>query len=188
MLPSFKVWSDKFSLMRRRTFAKTVGAGIAGLGLSSTVSARGEGELPNENVDFTRVHPFGSKKNPIAVPTGSWIKHYTGWVDDGEQHKEEVEAYLDAVELSAYIDGEEVEKPEQYWGDIWLQDRSDEGEEPVYKWVVYWEYDTPPKEPGMHTFRTEYHYPDGLDAGASQRPVGHTDTLTSYYEVLPREE
>lgn len=169
--------------MRRRQFARTVGASIVGVGLASTVSAREEGELPNGQVEFTRVHPFAPEDEPVSVPAGDWIKHTVGWVDDGEQRREDVEAYLDAVEITVWIDGEETENPDQYWGDIVYQDRTEDDEESEYKYYVWWEYYTPPKEPGSHTFTIEFSFPDGLDAGDSQRPEGFTNTLEGHYEV-----
>lgn len=171
--------------MRRRTFAKSIGAGIAGLGLTSTVSARSEGELPNENVEFTNVHPFAPAEDPVTVPAGDWIRHIVGWVDDGEQRRVDVEAYLDAVEMRVWIDGDEIENPDQYWGDIVYQDRTAEDEEPAYKYFVWWTYDTPPKDPGSHTFTVEFAFPDGLDAGESTRPVGFSRTFEGHYEVRP---
>lgn len=171
--------------MRRRTFAKALGAGIAGLGFTSTVSARDEGELPNDHVEYTRVHPFAlDESDPITVPAGNWVQHYIGWVDDGEQRRSDVQAFLDAVEYSAWIDGEEIENPDQYWGEI-HQEYDEEND--VYKWFVWWKYSTPPKEPGLHTYTSEFYFPDGLDAGDSQRDPGHRTRLKSYYEVAPRD-
>ena len=166
--------------MRRRQFARMIGAGIAGMGLTSTVSARGEGELPNEHVDTVRVHPFANdEENPITVPAGTWLEHSIGWIDTGEQNKSDIQAFLDAVEYTAWIDGEEIEKPEQYWGEIhWDND--------MQGWVVWWKYHTPPKKPGLYTYTSELAFPDGLNVEPNPRPPGTVIRLKSYYEVVPR--
>lgn len=157
-----------------------VGAGIVGLSTASTVSARSEGELPNDRIDTIRVHPFANdEEDPITVPTGTWIEHSIGWVDTGEQNKSDVQAYLDAVEYTAWIDGEEIENPDQYFGDIHWDDERE-------AWIVWWKYHTPPKKPGRYTYTSDLYFPDGFDQSADPIPEGHRIHLKSYYEVAPR--
>ncbi|WP_430505286.1 hypothetical protein [Haloparvum sp. PAK95] len=164
--------------MRRRRYVKAVGTGIATLGLSSTASARGEGELPNGRVRETRVNPFPSKEDAAEVPAGNWVTHYVGWVDvNGESRRTDIERWLDAVEFSASIDGEPIEDPDRFWNDPEINDDGN--------WIVWWEYSTPPKSEGVHTFTTKFEYPDGFeDAGKTIRDPGRTDELTGYYEVV----
>lgn len=130
--------------MRRRQLARIIGAGSAGLGLTSTVSARGEGELPNDHVDTVRIHPFANdKEDPITVPAGTWLEHSIGWIDTGEQNKSDVQTFLDSVEYAAWIDGEEIENPEQYWGDIYWDAENE-------RWTVWWIPHTTERPRSLH--------------------------------------
>lgn len=166
--------------MRRRTVVKGAAGALTTITLFSGIgSARSEGELPNGNVSESRVHPFGTRDDPIQVATGDWITHYLGWIDDegGDHSREDVAAWLDAVEFSARIDGDPVENPDQYWGDI-VPQKTDDGTD---TWAVWWEYSTPPKKPGLHTFTIRLEYPDGFDDAGFE--PGLTREFTSYYEV-----
>lgn len=163
--------------MRRRDVLKrSAGVLTAATVFSGTSTAREPGELPDDDVPVSRVNPFGKKWDPITVGSGDWITHTIGWLDieGGDRTKEDVATWLDVVEFSAFIDGEEIQNPEQYWGAI-------EHAEDRNSWVVWWEYSTPPKQPGLHTFTTQTVYPDGFeDAGFAP---GKTTELRSYYQV-----
>lgn len=169
----------KFKTMQRRRFTQLVGSGIASLSVVSTVSARKTGELPNDRVERTKVNPWPSKDDPEHIDPGNWITHYIGWVDDS---REAVQEFLDTVEYTALIDGEEINNPDQYWGPI-VQETND-GETNWYSW---WEYSTPPKTPGLHSFATEFHYTSELGEPGDQgyKEEGQTDYLKGYYEISP---
>ena len=172
--------------MRRREFARTIGAGIATLGISSSVTARSEGELPNGNVPVETVSIFSSEEDPRIVSAGSWLNHRWGWVDaeGGDSTYEDVKNWRDATEHTILIDGEEIETPEQYWGDIY---QNDDG-----SWIVLWEYYTPPKEPGVYTFTVKTRYTEDFedtdtdpDTRDADREAGETEfALTGYYRVV----
>lgn len=164
------------------------------IGAASTgvVGAGGKGESPSDKVDTTDVHPLNpNPSEPINVPKGNWVNHYIGWVDHegAGSEKEDVERWLDAVEMEVFIDGEEIENPDQYWGDV---NYSDEKE----GYVVWWEYQSPPKPPGLYDYTVVYNYPDGFedpgpkeDEDLDERdnelviPENTTKVLTSYYRV-----
>lgn len=165
--------------MRRRQALRTIGAGIATLGVSSTASARGRDETPNGNVETTDVNIFAPEDDPVDVPAGNWVNHSWGWIDagyGGDSTEEGIEAYLEAVEITIRIDGEEIADPDQYWGE---PKQNDDG-----KWIVRWEHVTPPKSPGHHTFTLEAFFPDGFeDDGEVVREPGSREELTGHYEV-----
>lgn len=149
----------------------TVAAG--GLLASGQVSARGPGGKPNGNVDSTEVSVFSTEDDPVQVARGDWVKHRIGWLADTE---EDVQTWLDTVEKTFYIDGEEVEDTEQYFGEI---EPYGEGNA-----VVQWEYYEPPKSPGLHTFTVEFYYPEGYDGGlGNPRDPGTRNEYTGYYEI-----
>jgi len=165
--------------MRRRQFVSLVGAGLATTAFAGTVSGRSRREPPSDQIDNASVHPLGvPKSDPIQVSTGEWITHYIGWVDKegGDEAKEDVQRWLDSVEMSAWVDGEEVEDVDQYWGDI-------EWEEEEETFAVWWKYSTPPKSPGLYTFTIEMYYPDGYEDGEFEIEAGERKEFTSYYEV-----
>lgn len=169
--------------MRRRQFVNLVGAGLATIGLTGTVSAGGERVPPNDNIDNTDVYPLpwaASKDDPIQVNTGEWLTHTYAWIDRGNQDggKEDVNRWLDAVEMRAWIDGEELENAEQYWSDP-------QYDEERGQYITYWKYSTPPKSPGLHSFAVEHYYPDGYDDDEESREPGTRNRFTGYYEVIP---
>lgn len=168
--------------MRRRQFARLVGGSIAGAGLLGHVSAREAGDTPNDNVSDKRITPFSSEDDPDEVSTGTWISHALGWVDKegGDSTKADVERFIDVVEVSATIDGEEIEDTEEYWGDVHYDDDYE-------AYIGWWEYSTPPKSPGTYEFTIEFYYPDGFyDSGNEVREPGRRDSFTGYYEVTPK--
>lgn len=164
--------------MRRRQFARMVGAGIAGLGITSSVSARGDGELPNEKVSTTRVNPL--MQSPVPVDAGDWVTHYIGWLDGegGDIEKEDVERWLDVVEMRVWIDGTELQDVDDYWGEIYYDEQYE-------SYVVFWEYSTPPKSPGTYSFTIEFSYPDGFYDGGEVRPPGTVNRFSCNYKVSP---
>lgn len=170
----------------RRTVLKTVGTGITlggGTLASTPAAARAAGELPNDDVPTELVSIFAGRADPRQVSAGTWLEHTHAWIDreGGDRTKADVERYLDAVETTHWIDGERVENSGQYWGEIVPKDGS---------WYVPWEYYTPPKSPGLHTFTAEFYFPDGFedlseDEDATNLDIapGSTTTLTGFYEV-----
>ncbi|WP_148263711.1 hypothetical protein [Halopiger xanaduensis] len=165
--------------MERRQVVQMLGSGIAALGFSSTVSARSDGEAPNGNVETADVNIFSPKNDPVEVSSGTWVNHYWGWVDadyGGDSTEDGIEAFLDAAEITVRIDGDEISDPDQYWGE---PEQNDEDQ-----WVVWWEYVTPPKGPGLYTFTLESYFPDGLKVnGEVVREPGTRNEFTGYYEV-----
>jgi len=168
--------------MRRRQFVSLVGAGLATVGLTGVASADPGRTPPNENVDNTEVYPFGwtaPKDDPKQVNTGEWITHTLSWIDAGDEESErdDVERWLEAVEMTAWIDGEKVEDAEQYWGDVQYNE-----EEEAY--FTRWENSTPPKGPGLYSFTIEHYYPDGYESDGVSREPGTRNEFTGYYEVV----
>ncbi|WP_435348559.1 hypothetical protein [Haloarchaeobius sp. HRN-SO-5] len=167
--------------MFRRQLLKRGGA-LAGGGivLSGTVAARDDGELPNGNVPVSRVHVFGSREDPLEVSMGDWVKHTVGWIDGegGDSTREDVQRWLDAKEYSAWIDGEPVPDADERYTEPYFRDDDRTG------WVSSWKYTTPPKQPGLHTWRSQWHYPDGFSDGQFTIPAGHRAELVSFYEVV----
>lgn len=137
--------------MDRRRFIQSVGV-IGGVStISTTASARDEGELPNDEVSVSQVTPY----NPQTVPAGDWILHTSGWVEycrSPEENRERVAEYFDSIYPVVTIDGERIENPEQYYGEIepW-PDREN-------AWAKLWQYYTPPKGVGEHSFEVEVHF------------------------------
>lgn len=172
----------------RRTVLKTLGAGIAvgGASFASTpAAARDSGEPPAGNVPTTEVTILIPKDDPRPVEPGSWLKHYHGWIDGegGDRTKADVERWLDSVETTPKIDGEVIENPSQYWGDVTYSEEYD-------SWVVFWEYYTPPKKPGLHEFSVEYSHPDGFEDTSPEEGTrdidlepGFTNTISGYYQI-----
>lgn len=175
------IFSIGFGSMRRRTFTRMVATGLTGLTLStSTAAARSNGTLPNGNVSTATVHVFGTVQDPIQVDAGSWITHYAGWLDDhgGDNTKADVDHWLDAVEFSAWIDGQPIPNAKQYFEAPALINGA---------WTTEWRYSTPPKSSGNHTFTTEWYYPNGYTDGTHTiRQPGERNTFTSHYEVTPK--
>lgn len=174
--------------MFRRQVLKQSGVMLAGvLALSGSASGREDGELPNDEVAVTNVSVFRGEENPEEVPAGSWLNHIVGWVDaegDGiedaahESTEEDVERWLDAVKFSAWIDGDSIPDADQRWSDPF---ETDEG-----TWATLWEYHTPPKSIGVHTFRTAWYYPNGFTDGPYEIAEGARFELTGYYKVGKR--
>lgn len=167
--------------MIRRRFLETAGTvTLGGLFASGTVSATEGGSKPNGNVDVDEVSVFSTEGEPTDVDAGDWIEHRIGWIADTEA---DVQRWLDTVEPTMTIDGEEVENVFRYFGDI--EPAGEENEDAV----VWWEYYTPPKTPGMHTFSAEFYYPERYDGGlGSPREAGTRNTFTGYYAVSGDEE
>lgn len=172
-------------MQRRRFLQQTGTVALGAVALTGSANAREEGELPNENVDSVQVSIFGSRDNPNQVSTGTWIEHGWGWVDvEGESTRADVQRYLDRVDIEVAIDGDRLENPMQYWGDI---HRNDEG-----NYRAIWRYATPPKPPGLHEFQVTVMFPEGFEDGLEEDgenqadfPPGHEYTYNSYYEVVP---
>jgi len=168
--------------MRRRQFVSLVGAGLATVGLTGTVSADPGRTPPNENVDNSEVYPFpwvAPKDDPKQIDTGEWITHAHAWIDPtkDESGKEDVQRWLDAVEQTVWIDGEEVENPDQYWSDVQYNEEED-------AYFTRWKKSTPPKSPGLYSFTLENYYPDGYEDDTESREPGTRNKFTGYYEVV----
>lgn len=172
--------------MKRRDFVtRASGIALGSVLASGTVAGRDGGSSPNGNVRTETVSIFAPEDDPRQVSTGSWISHSWGWFDGegGDSTREDLERWLDAVELTVLIDGEEVENPDQYLGEIFLNDDG--------KYQIDWEYVTPPKSPGRYTFTVEYYYPDGFEDVSDEdeegpdieHPPGFRQAWTGHYEV-----
>lgn len=173
-------------IMQRREFLrKTVIGTLGSVSAMGIVSGRDNGEAPNGKVKTETVSMFAPRDDPRVVNAGSWLIHRWSWIDleGGDSTEEDVQRYLDSVELSIQIDGEEIENPDQYWGNI---HRNEEG-----KYIVHWKYKTPPKSTGLHTFSVEVSFPDGYedlapadeDALQMDVPVGFRKLYTGHYKV-----
>lgn len=154
------------SRITRRSALKTVGAGVLGGGtlvgaVSANPPADSEGELPNDNVEYSTVLPFGCRDldreacSLQEVPTGDWVLHTVAWVAGGAGGKlrcaediEELESvltnFLENADTRAWIDGEEISNAHQYWSDP----REPRRQKLDFLRAVEWEYFTPPKEKG----------------------------------------
>lgn len=164
--------------MRRRDLLKKSAGALAASALFTGVSAaRDEGEAPNENVGSALVHPLTNE--PLEVGAGQWITHRFGWVDaEGEESTEaDVQRWFNKTHVEVFIDGEEIENPEQYWGDIFYAE--DQGQ-----WKVMWEYTTPPKSPGLYSFKVNWVYEETFEDGDRTWEEG-TYTTKSEYRVVP---
>jgi len=132
---------------RRKLLQSTVGVTALGL-TTSTVSARDEGELPNENLSVSNI-------SKGEVPAGDWLHHQFGWVEfckSAEENARRAEEWIDSTELlDVSIGGESIENPNQYYATeaVPMPPRIDRGEDA--RWVPF-SYYTPPKAPGEYTF------------------------------------
>jgi hypothetical protein len=164
--------------MRRRTILKQSAGVLAASALFAGVSAgREEGEAPNDSVDTASVHPLADE--PLEVRTGQWIEHSVGWVDrEGEEStREDVERWFDKTRIEVFIGGEKIEDPERYWTDIQYDEEADE-------WGVAWRYTTPPKSPGLYTFKVNWIYEETFEDGDWKTEPG-TYPTTGKYRVVP---
>jgi len=77
---------------RRKLLQSTVGVTALGL-TTSTVSARDEGELPNENLSVSNI-------SKGEVPAGDWLHHQFGWVEfckSAEENARRAEEWIDST-------------------------------------------------------------------------------------------
>lgn len=165
-------------MVNRRTFLRRAGVAAAGGAVTTgTAAARRGGDAPSDRVETADVSIFSDPDDPVAVAAGSWVNHRFGWVDAyGESSKADLERYLDAVDLTVRIDGEEIDDPARYWGEF---ERNDEG-----NWIVWWSYVTPPKSPDLYEFEVVFAYPDGYTDGDLVIEPGYERAWAGYYEVV----
>lgn len=149
-------------MVRRRTFLKSAGVVVTGLGLSSIPGAakssgsRGwagvKQEPPNGAEVVSAEYPFdGGKK----ISTGSWINHEFSFLFL-EETKEEAEKRLEELSFTQKLDGDTLADPKEYFGEI--REYDDE----KYNFIVDFDAYTPPQQPGEHTFHTRYTQPNGV--------------------------
>ncbi|WP_267642449.1 hypothetical protein [Haloarchaeobius amylolyticus] len=162
--------------MDRRRFLKRSGVALASTTLAATpVAAAGDGDAPNDQVETTLVSPVG---DDFTVPAGSWVDHRLGWVDRHEPSKRAyIEEYLEKLNFISYtIDGEPVENPDDYWNEPYVNEND--------YWTIYWEYTTPPVDPGVHEVAWTIEYEEPIDDG-DRVFSGGPYTLSSEFEVVP---
>ena len=164
--------------MHRRAFIRTTGAilGTSAL-VSSTTGARREGYLPNGKVSHSIVTPFPNDDR--TVPAGDWLVHRVGWVDEGETAREDIDHFLQAVDLDAWIDGERVGDEARFWREPYVVS---EGEN-AGQWAIWWKYATPPKGVGEHSFRVVFTFEEDHEG----LPAGSEFPLDGGYVVEPRQ-
>lgn len=149
-------------LTRRRVLG-VIGVGaLTASTLPMSATAREEGELPNDTVKYTDVLPFNctersfcDRPHPQTVPVGDWVLHTWSWIptaydDEGHQcggaaeQKEYLDNHLSNANWTVWIDGEKIDNAEQYWSKVYSEEFN--------QWILRWEYATPPKNEGTHTF------------------------------------
>lgn len=137
----------------RRRMLTAIGSGAAlsgAMALSATpVYGKEDGELPNENVDYTMVYPFPGETSQ-EVPAGDWVLHTYWWVpvysatseecleQNEVRQRELLENYVNSVTRKVVIDGEEIENATDYYTEPYYEER-------FGNWAVQWKYATPPK-------------------------------------------
>lgn len=164
--------------MERRRFLTRSGLALTATALAATPgAARGDGDPPNDRIDPVVVGPFLDK----TVPAGTWLTHRVGWIDVHDPPKRTyIEQYLESLDFVGYtIDGEPVENPDAYW------------DEPVLKtsgtwegyYTVFWNYTTPPVEPGVHEVAWTFEFTEPVDDGRNVHSGGPY-TVAGEFDVV----
>lgn len=141
--------------------------GAAALAAGAHAAGPGGRDPPSENTPSAEVHPFPTG-DPQQISTGEWVVHRVGWVAPS---RAAIEDFRAKVELQAWVDGEPV-GDDSNWGDPYQEDGD---------WYVMWRYATPPKSPGVYTFRARFEFTEALNDGS--REPGDVDDITGTYEV-----
>lgn len=163
--------------MRRRDAIRTglvTGASLF-LPRAATAQTRPEGRLPDTSVPTKTV----TAGVPVQlVPAEAWVIHRLGTYTTGDEGPDALREMRDKPEYRFRIDGELVESPGQFWGDI--HRREDE------RLGLSWQYTLPPQPEGDYRFEVEIEFPTPIqytdDHGREQVWEG-TETFDCTYRV-----